>query len=32
LVDKFEKNTWEPWSSVFSLIAEDIIELAGSKG
>ena len=32
LVDKFEKNTWEPWSSVFSLIAEDIIELADSKG
>ena len=32
LVEKFEKNTWEPWSSVFSLIAEDIIELTGSKG
>ena len=31
LVDKFEKNTWEPWSSVFSLIAEDIAKLTISK-
>tara|TARA_B110000008_G_C16955372_1_gene557986 strand:- start:1476 stop:2513 length:1038 start_codon:yes stop_codon:yes gene_type:complete len=23
-VDIFEKNTWEPWDNVFSLIAEDI--------
>ena len=23
-VDIFEKNTWEPWNNVFSLIAEDI--------
>ena len=27
LVDKFEKNTWEPWSSVFGLIAKDIAKL-----
>ena len=32
LVDKFEKNTWEPWSNIFALIAEDIIKLTGSKG
>ena len=31
LVDKFEKNTWEPWSSVFGLIAEDIAKLTVSK-
>jgi hypothetical protein len=27
LVDKFEKNTWEPWSNVFGLIADDITKL-----
>ena len=27
LVDKFEKNTWEPWSSVFNDIAKDIAKL-----
>ena len=27
LVDIFERNTWEPWSNVFSLIAEDILKL-----
>ena len=32
LVDKFEKNTWEPWSNIFALIAEDIIKLTDSKG
>ena len=26
-VDMFERNTWEPWDNVFSLIAEDISEL-----
>ncbi len=27
LVDKFERNTWEPWENVFNLIAEDILKL-----
>ena len=27
LVDKFEKNTLQPWSNVFGLIAEDIAKL-----
>ena len=27
LVDKFEKNTWQPWSNVLELIAEDIAKL-----
>ena len=27
LVDKFEKNTREPWSNVFGLIADDIKKL-----
>ena len=25
-VEKFERNTWEPWDEVFSLIAKNIIE------
>ena len=27
LVDKFERDTWEPWENVFNLISEDIIKL-----
>ena len=27
LVDKFERNTFEPWKNVFNLIAEDILKL-----
>ena len=27
LVDKFERNTWEPWENVFKSIAEDILKL-----
>ena len=27
LVDKFERNTWEPWDNVFHLIADDILKL-----
>ena len=27
LVDKFERNTWEPWENVFNLIAKDILKL-----
>ena len=27
VVDKFIRNTWEPWDNVFSLIAKDIIDL-----
>jgi hypothetical protein len=27
LVDIFERNTWEPWSNVLGLIAEDIAKL-----
>jgi len=26
-VDVFERNTWEPWESVFEAIAQDIITL-----
>ena len=27
LVDKFERDTWEPWENVFNLISEDIVKL-----
>jgi hypothetical protein len=26
LVDKFERNTWEPWDNVFHIIADDILK------
>jgi len=26
-VDTFERNKWEPWNNVFSLISKDIIDL-----
>ena len=27
LIDKFERNTWEPWDDTFKLIAKDILKL-----
>ena len=26
LVDTFERDTWEPWENVFSLLKEDILK------
>ena len=28
LVDKFERDTWEPWENVFNLITNDILKFA----